>query len=197
MPFIPKENFEKLDKQETMNQKIQAKKDMNVINEEANGSNKTGLSQGDQLKIIKNDMRREHSRSKPQQISIKDIERELKLTEMFETKKEDEIEKLLEDSETREIKNELIDVLSIAHTHPDKNKIFKYKLQKSDTINNYVNENVIYRLFNRANSHLKFGTLYTLKYLQTHKEYAQYLKDVQRINDQQEKAGKNAPPEKE
>ena len=196
MPYLSSEHFEQLDKKEEIERKVQAKKEMNQINDEANGNNTKGLNAKDQLKIIKADCARERARvPKPKVISIKDIERELKVQDLIEERKIQQIEELLDEAETKEIKNEIMDVLSIPHTHPDKNKIFKYKLQQSETVNNYVNDNVIFRFFNKANSHFKFGAIYTIKYLQTHKEYAEYMKQVDHIRQSEKEAQKSSPEE--
>ena len=202
MPFLDAAHFEQLDKQEERDRRIQAKKETNQINDEANGNNnKKGLNTQDQLRLLKKDFQRDISKApKPKQISIRDIERELKLNDLIEDRKAQQIEELLNETETMEIKNEIIDVLSIPHTHPDKNKIFKFKLQQSDTINNYVNDNILFRFFNKANGHFKFGAMYTIKYLQTHKEYAAYIKQVEQIkhaeNEAQKKRAENEAQEK-
>lgn len=192
MVFIPKEHYEKLEKQQEISQKVEARKTLNKINEEAQGP-KDKLDQKSIFKLIKS--QHKNTVEKPKQISIKDIERELKIQELCEEKKQEQIEELLQEEETKEIKNEIIDVLAIPHTHPDKNKIFKHKLGTSDTINKYVDDNVLFRFFNKANSHLKFGTIYTIKYLQTHREYAQYVKQMEQLRRQQMEKPKEEPKE--
>ena len=193
MVFIPKEHYEKLEKQQEISQKVEAKKTLNKINEEAQGP-KDKLDQKNIFKLIKS--QHKNTVEKPKQVSIKDIERELKIQELCEEKKQEQIEELLKEQETREIKNEIIDVLAIAHTHPDKNKLFKHKLGTSETINKYVDDNVLFRFFNKANSHLKFGTIYTIKYLQTHREYNQYVSNMVKLQKQQEQMQEKAKEEK-
>jgi hypothetical protein len=182
MVFIPKEHYQNIEKQNMIAQKVDAKKTLNKINTDAQEPQSKALQQRDVFKLIKAQHR--HVNEKPKQVSLKDIEREIKIQELFENRKDDEIEQLLNDEETKEIKNEIIDVLAMTHTHPDKNKIFKYKLSESNTINSYVNDNVLFRFFNKTNSHLKFGTLYAIKYLQTHREYSQYVKNINAIKAQ-------------
>ena len=87
-----------------------------------------------------------------------------------------------------------MDVLAIPHTHPDKHKIFKHKLSNSETVNSYVNDNVLFRFFNKANSHIKFGTIYTIKYLQTHWEYNQYVHQMAQLRKQQEEQKQDDHP---
>jgi hypothetical protein len=89
---------------------------------------------------------------------------------------EEQIRGLLAEPEMMEIKNELVNVMAIPHTHPDKRRIFAHKLQNSQTVTNYVDQNVMFRFFNHANTHIKFGVVYGLKYLQTNSDYSQYLK---------------------
>jgi hypothetical protein len=191
MPFYPASHYENIEKQKNIAEKVEAKKTQIQINKDANNDKDRKLTDKEYFKIQKF-----KTPKAPRPITIKDLEREMKIHDFIEERREEQIEKLLEDSETREIKHEILDVLAIPHTHPDKNKIFKYKLSQSSTINSYVDENVIFRLFNKANSHFKFSALYTIKYLQTHREYNQYVKDCERIR-QQQQPQPNAEPEPE
>lgn len=195
MVFIPKEHYESLEKQQQISQKVEAKKTLNKINHEAQETDNKQQSQKNFFKIIKS--QHKASQENPKQVSIKDIERELKIQELIDDRRQEEIEELLQEEETREIKNEIIDVMAIPHTHPDKNKIFKHKLGTSETINKYVDDNVLFRFFNKANSHLKFGTIYTIKYLQTHREYNQYVANMAKLQKQQQQVQEAKPEEKE
>ena len=196
MPFYPSSHFENIEKAQNIATKVEAKKTLNKINQDAQEPQRTALNNKDVFKLIKQEHK--HINAKPKQVSIKDIEREMKIHEMIEEKKNEEIAELLDDEETREIKNELIDVLAITHTHPDKNKLFRHKLSTSNTINKYVDDNVLFRFFNKANAHIKFGTLYGIKYMQTHREYAQYVKQMEYINSQnQPKAEPKEEPKEE
>jgi hypothetical protein len=186
MVFIGKEVFENAEKQKEISQKIENKKTLNKINEVAQADTKKGLSEKMAFKVL-HQATKQSSKPPPQPkpISFKDIEREIKIHELIENKKEEQILELLEDDETKEIKGEIIDVLAMTHTHPDKHKIFKYKLGTSKTINSFVDENVIFRFLNKANNHIKFGLLYGIKYAQTHREYNEYLKLKQQEGVQQ------------
>ena len=62
----------------------------------------------------------------------------------MEHKKEEEIEMIVNDEETQEIRNEFMSVLAMPMAGSDKRKLFQYKLEKSNTINNYINENVLF-----------------------------------------------------
>lgn len=169
MVFVPKEHFEKLEKQQEIAQKVEAKKVQHLVNKEAQPADHI-------MKHLK-----PRSAPKPQRISIKDIETEMKVHDLIESRKKEQIDELLQEKETVEIKDEVLDVMAMPHTHPDKKKIFKYKLSNSEVINQYVDDNVIFRFFNKANSHMKFGTLYAIKYLQTHREYNEYMKQRQNL----------------
>ena len=59
-------------------------------------------------------------------------------------------------------------------TIPERRELFHHKLKQSQTVNDYLNENVLFRWFNRANNHVKFSAIYGIKYLQTLSEYQQY-----------------------
>ena len=65
-------------------------------------------------------------------------------------------------------------------TIPERRRIFHAKLKESQTISDYLNENVLFRWFNKANSHVKFTTIYGIKYLQTLSEYQQ-LQHIQKL----------------
>jgi hypothetical protein len=94
---------------------------------------------------------------------------------MMEGKHKEQMEKLLQETEMKEIKSEVIGVMALPHTHPDKRKIFHHILHQSETVNNYVDDNVLYRFFNRANGHMKFGVVYGMKYIQAQTIYDQIL----------------------
>lgn len=165
MVFIPKEHFEKLEKEQEIAEKVEAKRVQHVVNKEAKPAES----------LLRNVMQKTSPAPRPQRISIKDIETEMKVHDLIESRKKEQIDELLRQKETVEIKDEVLDVMAMPHTHPDKKKIFKYKLSNSEVINQYVDDNVIFRFFNKANSHIKFGTLYAIKYLQTHREYNEYI----------------------
>jgi hypothetical protein len=191
MVFIPKEHFENQEKAKEIAEKVEAKKTLNKINDEAQIEKTQQLSQKNVFKHLYSSTKHNNKPPpQPKQISLKEIEREIKIHELIETKKEEQIIQLLEDDETREIKGEILDVLAMTHSHPDKHKIFKYKLNNSKTINSFVDENVIFRFLNKTNSHIKFGLLYGIKYAQTHREYNQYMKQLQQAEI------KNIPPAK-
>lgn len=195
MPFYPDAEFEKQEKAREIQEKVQHKKELNKINDLAKGETRTGITEKDAYNIIKAQHRA--STVKPVEITIADIKKQAQFNDFVEEKKKEEIEKLLEDDETKEIRNEIIDVMAMAHTHPDKHKIFKHKLNHSKTVNDYVNDNVLFRFFNRANGHFKFGTIYAIKYLQTHNEYKHYVAQCEMIKRAQEEENRKNTPKKE
>lgn len=188
MPFYPDAEFEKQEKAREIQEKVNHKKELNKINDLAKGEQGPvrGVSEKDAYNIIKATSRVNRENSKPIKISMADIKKQVAYEDFAEERKLMEIEKLLDDSETKEIRNEIIDVMAMTHTHPDKQKLFKHKLHNSNTINSYVNDNVLFRFFNKANSHIKFGTIYAIKYLQTHQEYNQYVSQCELIRRAQE-----------
>lgn len=199
MPFVSKEVFAQQEKQAEIQSKIANKKEQIMINESAKEPKKQGLNLQQTMKVMKRDMafRRQMSQPPPQPkpISLSEIKKQLEIEDMMEQKRHEEIEEILDDTETKEIKAELIDVLSYPMESGDKRKLFKYKLQNSNTINKYVNDNVMFRLFNRANNHIKFCAIYAIKYGQTCTEYKEYQRQVQlaqeavktQVNEQKEK----------
>lgn len=175
MAFISDDQIEKQTKAIQIKEKVEKKIENTKIIEQARKDmeKKHVTSDSEMIKIIT-----KQNKSKPAnpKISIADIQKELEVVDLFEERKKEEILNLLENPELREIKNEVIGVLAIPMSNPDKRKLFHYKLATSDTINNYVNDNVLFRCFNRTNNHLKFGAVYALKYLQTNAEYNAFLK---------------------
>ena len=117
----------------------------------------------------------------------------------MEHKKEEEIEMIVNDEETQEIRNEFMSVLAMPMKGQNQRKLFQYKLEKSNTINNYINENVLFRMFNKCNSHLKFAAVYGMKFAQTLKEYDEYMLQIQNLQQQQEQMMRqeSKPKEKE
>ena len=201
MPFVSKEHFEQQEKTREIQQKIANKKEQNMINETAKAPKEKGLGMQQAMKVMKADMklRRELEPPKPKPISLTDIKKQLEINEYMEHKKEEEIEMIVNDEETQEIRNEFMSVLAMPMAGSDKRKLFQYKLEKSNTINNYINENVLFRMFNKCNSHLKFAAVYGMKFAQTLKEYDEYMLQIQNLQAQQEQMMRqeSKPKEKE
>ena len=101
----------------------------------------------------------------------------------------------MSDGEVREIKGELMNIMAYPHTDPDKRKIFSVLLNKSETVNQYVNDNVVLRCFNSFNSHLKFGAVYALNYAKTNTVYDDLVRQVQAQKAQAPAERKEAPVE--
>ena len=144
------------------------------------------------------------SNSEVKQHSLKDIEKELKirklaneLKEEEHEKKEEEIEELLDNSEILEIKDGFIDLLSYSHLDPTKRKIFANRLSKSSIVDNYVNDNVVFKLFQKANSNIKFACVYGLHYFKTNDDYERLLLLQQMRNQQQQHKKEEEIQEKE
>ena len=194
MPFYPDAEFEKQEKAREISEKIAHKKELNKINDLAKGETQKGVSEKDAYNIIKAQHR--VASSKPVKISIQDIKKQAQFEDFVQERKQEEIEKLLQDDETKEIRNEIIDVMAMTHTHPDKHKLFKHKLNNSKTVNDYVNDNVLFRFFNRANGHIKFSTIYAIKYLQTHNEYKHYVQQCELIKRAQEEESRKQEQQK-
>jgi hypothetical protein len=189
MPVITDADIEKREKQKQLIQKIEAKKEQHFINEKSHEKKKNEFSSQDLVKILSKKQKFQSDRPK---VSLKDIETELKIGELINEKREEQIEKLLQETEMKEIKSEVIGLMALPHTHADKRKIFHTVLHRSDTVNNYVNDNVMFNFFNRANGHMKFGIVYALKYMQTNTIYKQLLHEQQQALQQ---VGKPPQPE--
>ena len=188
MPFISKEHFEQQEKTREIQQKIASKKEQHMINETAKAPKEKGLGMQQAMKVMKADMklRRELEPPKPKPISLSDIKKQLEINDYIETKREEEIEMIVNDAETKEIRNEFMSVLAMPMKGINQRKLFQYKLENSNTINNYINENVLFRMFNRCNSHLKFAAVYGMKYCQTLKEYNDYVNQAESFLQQQQ-----------
>ena len=189
MPFISKEQFEHQEKTREIQQKIANKKEQQMINDAAKAPKEKGLGMQQAMRVMKSDLklRRELEPPKPKPISLSDLKKQLEINENMEIKHEEELQNIINDKETKEIKNEFMSVLSMPMKGQNQRKLFQYKLENSETINNYINENVLFRMFNRCNSHLKFACVYGMKYAQTIKEYDDYVHMVNSSLQQQQK----------
>lgn len=179
MPFVDKSHYEKQEKAQEIQEKVDMKKQQHFINESAKEKKDKGLDLKSMLKVVKSDMkdRRQLSRPEPAQkpISLSQLKKQLDIQDYIEEKKDEVIMELLDDQETLEIKNEIIHALAMPMSDPVRRRVFRHKLQTSRTINKYVNENVILRMFNRTNDHIKFGAIYAIKYAQTYKDVEEYV----------------------
>jgi hypothetical protein len=191
MPFISDEQIEQKANIEKEKVKIESKIKSNQITEKANEKLKQlekpkSLTDPEMIKIMQKQLKRQPKPQEPKAITVKDIEKQLEINEFLEEKKEEQIEKMLEEPEVIEIKNEIINVMALPHTQAERRIIFQNLLRESKTVNNYVDDNVLFKMFNRANQNIKFGVVYSLKYLQTFNIHKQYIREVEQIKLQQQ-----------
>lgn len=199
MPFVPDSNFEKKEKVEALKEQILKKKEQAYINDQAKEDQPKKPLKLDNAKIIKQVLKNTNMmpKDKPKIISLKDIKDSLKIEKLIEDEKVKEIEQILDNAEIQEVKGEFVNLLAIPHTNPVKRRIFANKLQQSRTVNNYVDNNLVLRMFNKANENLKFGVVYAIKYLETNKDYdslllMQQIKEAQLKKQKEDEAKEHA-----
>ena len=173
MPFIADEEIQKTQEKQDMQKRIEKLKENHKISDTVQKQEKEShvTTDSDYIKLVSNS---KNLTKEPKEPTPAEIASAIKLHELIEKKKKEEIEGLLNDKEIGEIKNELIGVLALPMTIQERRELFHHKLKQSQTVNDYLNENVLFRWFNRANNHVKFTTIYGIKYLQTLAEYQQY-----------------------
>ena len=196
MPFVPDSTFERKEKIEVMNEAILKKKEQAYITDQAKEAEPKKPLKIDNAKVIKQLLKNTNMapKDKPKPITLKEIKDSLKINQIIEEEKVKEIEEILDSVEITEVKGEFVNVLAMAHTHPIKRQIFSNKLQNSKTINNFVDNNIILRIFNRANENIKFAVVYRMKYLETNKDYETLLV-VQKLREEQAKKQQEAKEE--
>lgn len=170
MSFISDAEIQKRKETKAIQEKIQTKKLNMMITEKANEKPVFEMNTNELFQIDK-DMRRQQKHTEQPKINVEDIKQQLKLQDLMEERKKEVVEELLKDEEMMEIKQEVIGVLALPHTNPDKREIFHKLLNRSKTVHTFVEDNVMLRLFNKVNSNAKFATVYGLKYLQTNTVY--------------------------
>jgi hypothetical protein len=178
MGFIPDSEIEKQQKIQEINRKVQIKREQHLITEKAN---EPTAKKNENITFMREIEKANRHNKPPKPIGLKEIKQQLEFQKLIVENQEEQIRGLLAEPEMMEIKNELVNVMAIPHTHPDKRRLFAHKLQNSQTVTNYVDQNVMFRFFNHANSHIKFGVVYGLKYLQTNSDYSQYLKQMKAL----------------
>lgn len=200
MPFVPDSNFEKKEKLDDFKKRIIQKKEQQYINDQAKEDEPKKPLKMDNAKIIKEVMKNtamDHNR-KQKPLTLKDLQKAVEMDKYIEEVKAEEVHDILKEEEVQDVKNEFINVLAMPHSNPVKRRIFANKLQESTTINNYVNNNVLLRIFNKANENIKFGLVYGMKYLQTNSDYDQLLM-VQKLKleqlEKEKKEQQNKPKE--
>lgn len=168
MPFIESSVFEKQEKIEAIKKNITKRHEQQYVNDQVNPK---PVQEKGQKKIVIKELIRHHKVEKEPKITMQDIKRDLEVRKLIENEKQNEISNILSSGEIGEVKKEAINVLAMPHFHPIKRQIFAQKLQKSEIVNNYVDNNIIFRLFNRANENIKFGVIYGMSYLSTNSDY--------------------------
>ena len=173
MPFIADEEIQKNQEKLDFEKKIEKIKESHKVTETVQKQEKAShvTTDSDYIKLVSNS---KNLTKEPKEPTPAEIASAIKLHEMIEKKKNEEIKRLLNDKEIGEIKNELIGVLALPMTIQERRELFHHKLKQSQTVNDYLNENVLFRWFNQANHHVKFSAIYGIKYLQTLSEYQQY-----------------------
>ena len=187
MPFIPDAEFQRKDKLDEIKKQIMKKQEQALINDKAKleRENKKPFKM-DNAKVIKEVLRQtnKNKEKEPKPLSIKDLQNAMKMDKFIEATNQEELEQLMNNEEIVEVKNEFVNVLALPHTNPVKRQIFANKLQQSTTINNYVNNNILLRMFNKANENLKFSVVYGMKYVQTNSDYERLLM-IQKLQQEQ------------
>ena len=187
MPFIEDSHFEKKEKAQAIREQIMKKKEQAFVNDSAKDQQPKKPLNIDNAKIIKAMLKNTNMdparREKPKVITLKDIKSSLQVEQLIEKETKKEIVKILDEAEIKEIKSEFVNLLAITHAHPIKRKIFANKLHESKTINSYVDNNLILRMFNKANENIKFSVVYAIKYLETNKDYDTMLM-IQKMNEE-------------
>ena len=178
MGFISDEEIAKQKEKQEFEKKVESKELQREVNKEVE------VRENKNLKVTHESfLKAAYSAKAPKKVTMKDIEDELRAEDtiklIVETRRAEELEKLMNDGEVREIKGELMNIMAYPHTDPDKRKIFSVLLNKSETVNQYVNDNVVLRCFNSFNSHLKFGAVYALNYAKTNTVYDELARRAQ------------------
>jgi hypothetical protein len=154
MGFIPDSEIEKQQKIQEINRKVQIKREQHLITEKAN---EPTAKKNENITFMREIEKANRHNKPPKPIGLKEIKQQLEFQKLIVENQEEQIRGLLAEPEMMEIKNELVNVMAIPHTHPDKRRLFAHKLQNSQTVTNYVDQNVMFRFFNHANSHIKLA----------------------------------------
>jgi Mg/Co/Ni transporter MgtE len=172
MQLISDEAYEKQEKQQQEKEKVATKVQQMHVTQEAKATQDKKTSEKTLFKKLWNSKPADPERA--ERISLADIKNQVSLMKLVETDKQEQIKELLEDNEVSELKQEVINVMAFPHTDPRKRQVFSALLNKSKIVNSYVNDNVLFRLFNRANSHMKFSAIYATNYLKAGKLVEEY-----------------------
>jgi predicted phosphohydrolase len=121
--------------------------------------------------ILKNTSMEPKVEKKQPIITLKEIKERISVHKAIEQEKESEIVEILNNKEITEIKHEAINIMAMTHFHPVKRQLFANRLHNSGIVEDYVNNNLIFRAFNKANANIKFGIVYGINYLQTNNDY--------------------------
>jgi hypothetical protein len=186
MPFISDQELDKEAKAEKLREMIDKKREQQNVTRLAHEGEEKGIKRETVLKEIVRVHKASRNAEKP--LSISDIKKEIEIRKMVEQQKDEQIQKLLNQSEIKEVKNAAVELLAITHTHPIKRKLFERRLKQSEIINNYVDNNVIFQLFNSANENLKAITVYGINYFQTNSDYNTLVYEAQARQQQSEQA---------
>lgn len=157
MPFYSKEDLSKIEKQEIMQDRIIAKKETMQVNESVKPKD---------AKTFEKSLYQHKQKPK----TLKDIENEFEINKYIVNQIKDDVAMQLQKTDYYELHDGILDILSMPQRDLETRMILKSKLGKSDVINDYLRENVIYRIGCQMNKHLKFACIYGLKYHQANQE---------------------------
>ncbi len=103
--------------------------------------------------------------------SISDIKKNIEISNLIEGERQKEIDKILSSEELNDLKKATMNVLAMPHTDPIKRQIFSNRLGQSEVVNNFINDNIMYKFFNYANSNIKFAFVYGINFVETNNDY--------------------------
>lgn len=163
MPFFSKEDLSKIEKQEIMQDRVQAKRDTMKVNEITKPKDERMFDKA----IIQN---------KPKPKTLKEIDQEFQVNDYINNKIKEDVAIHLNKNDFYELHDGILDILAMPQQDLQTRMILKSKLKQSDVINEYLHQNVVYRIGCQMNQHVKFACIYGLKYHQANQESQKQIK---------------------
>lgn len=201
MPLIPDSHFEQLEKKLLINKKIENKK---ILNHVAESCKDTRMTDQKMCKELNKNQSVQHflnakpvtQQAPPQNIiRLKDLQNEEKVIELVENKKKNEIKQMMKLKEIAGIKNSIINTMAFTQKHPIKRKIFAGRLNESEIVHEYIENNMLYHLFSKANNTIKFACIYGINYIQANTDYENYVLLTQQQKQEKQPEEKKEPEE--
>jgi len=179
---------EKDEKKKRIENKINVKRENEIINKQIKEEKKPDL-----CKLFNSMKKYEQPEKKPilkkpeKQENINDVNNKIKIDTLLKELKTQEINDCKESKEGIRLKGHSLNILSMFYkNNPDKRKLLHYNLNNNSVINDIIDEEIIFNSMKLLDKRIRFFLHYGLEISQTETQYKALLKEKEEKEEKKE-----------